>query len=112
MTNSIEEIEQAQVILAVGTNTTETHPVIGTRVHKAITRHGAKLIVIDPRKTTMAERADIWLQPWPGTNVAVANGLLNVIITEDLADSAFIEERTENFDAVKEAVADYTPRKK
>ncbi len=111
MTNSIEEIEQAQVILAVGTNTTETHPVIGTRVHKAITRHGAKLIVIDPRKTTMAERADIWLQPWPGTNVAVANGLLNVIITEDLADSAFIEERTENFDAVKEAVADYTPEK-
>lgn len=109
MTNSIEEIEQAEVILAVGTNTTETHPVIGTRVHKAITRNGTKLIVVDPRQTTMSERADIWLRPWPGTNVAVANGLLNVIIAEGLADAAFIEERTENFAAVKEAVAAYTP---
>ena len=111
MTNSIEEIEQADVILAIGTNTTESHPVIGTRVHKAITRNVNKLIVIDPRKTTMAERADLWLQPWPGTNVALVNGLINVIIKEGLADTAFIEERTENFEALKEAVADYTPDK-
>ena len=109
MTNSIEEIEKANVILAVGTNTTEAHPVIATRVHKAKTRNGAKLIVIDPRKTEMAARADIWLRPYPGTNVAVFNGLLHVIIAECLTDDEFIARRTENFAAVKEAVAPYTP---
>lgn len=109
MTNSIEEIEKANVILAVGTNTTEAHPVIATRVHKAKTRNGAKLIVIDPRKTEMAARADIWLRPYPGTNVAVFNGLLHVIIAEGLTDDEFIARRTENFAAVKEAVAPYTP---
>ncbi len=109
MTNSIAGIEKANVIMAIGTNTTEAHPVIGIRVHKAQTRHGAKLIVIDPRKTDMAERADIWLRPYPGTNVAILNGLLRVIINEGLADEEFIAQRTENFAAVKEAVAPYTP---
>lgn len=111
MTNSIAGIEKANVILAIGTNTTEAHPVIAIRVHKAQTRHGAKLIVIDPRKTDMAQRADIWLRPYPGTNVAILNGLLNVIITEGLLDEDFIAQRTENFAAVKEAVAPYTPEK-
>jgi len=109
MTNSIEDIEKADVILAAGTNTTEAHPVIATRIHKAITRHGAKLIVVDPRKTEIASKAHIWLRPYPGTNVAVFNGLLNVIIAEGLTDDEFISQRTENFEAVAEAVAPYTP---
>jgi formate dehydrogenase alpha subunit len=111
MTNSIAEIEKANVILAAGTNTTEAHPVIATRIHKAMKRNGTKLIVIDPRKTDLAAKADIWLRPYPGTNVAIFNGLLNVIIAEGLVDEEFVAERTENFAAVKEAVAEYTPAK-
>ncbi|MDI6602049.1 MAG: formate dehydrogenase subunit alpha [Thermoanaerobacteraceae bacterium] len=109
MTNSIEEIEYADCIMAIGTNTTETHPVISIRVKKALKRHGAKLIVIDPRKTEMAEMADIWLRPVPGTNVALLNGIMNAIIEEGLAKHAFIGERTEGFDEFKESVKKYTP---
>lgn len=109
MTNSIEEIEYADCIMAVGTNTTETHPVISIRVRKALKRHGARLIVIDPRKTEMAEMADIWLRPIPGTNVALLNGIMNVIIEEGLAKTDFIGERTEGFEEFKKTVLKYTP---
>jgi len=108
MTNSIEEIEFTDAILAIGTNTTENHPVIGSCVKRAVRRHGAKLIVIDPRKIGLVDYADIWLRPRLGTNVAVLNGLMNVIIEEDLYAKEYVAERTEGFEAMKEAVAKYT----
>jgi len=109
MTNSIEEIEFTDAILAIGTNTTENHPVIGSGVKRAVRRHGAKLIVIDPRKIGLVDYADIWLRPTPGTNVAVLNGLMNVIIEEDLYATEYVAGRTEGFEAMKAAVAKYTP---
>ncbi len=109
MTNSIEEIEYTDAILAVGTNTTENHPVIGSGVKRAVRRHGAKLIVIDPRKIGLVDYATIWLRPKPGTNVAVLNGLMNVIIEEGLYAKEYVAERTEGFEALKETLAKYTP---
>ena len=108
MTNSIGEIEDADVILVIGSNTTEAHPVIGTFIKRA-TLKGAKLIVADPRKITLVRHATKWLRQRPGTDVALVNGLIQVIVSEGLEDKAFIEGRTEKFEALKKAVAAYTP---
>src|SRR5690606_21460403 len=95
-------------IFVIGSNTTENHPVIGTVMKRAIKR-GAKLIVADPRRIELAEYADVFLQVKPGTNIALLNGMMNVIINNDLHDKKFIEERTENFEEFKELIKDYTP---
>jgi formate dehydrogenase alpha subunit len=108
MTNSIGEIADAEFILATGTNTTEAHPVIGIQVKKAL-RNGASLAVVDPRKTEMAEIANYHLQIKSGSDIALFNGLANVIIAEELWDKEFVEQRTEEFAAYKEKVAQYTP---
>jgi len=109
MTNSVEEIEYADVILATGTNTTENHPVIGSRVKRAVRQRGAKLIVIDPREIGLVRYAHIWLRQRPGTDVAVLNGLMNVILSEGLEAKKYIESRTEGFDGLREVVRKYTP---
>ncbi|MBN2240860.1 MAG: formate dehydrogenase subunit alpha [Dehalococcoidales bacterium] len=111
MTNSIEEIGNAECIFIIGSNTSESHPVIALRVMDAARNKGAKVIVADPRKIRMVDFADIWLRHKPGTDVALINGLLNIIITENLADTEFIANRTEGFDELKESVKDYTPEK-
>ena len=109
MTNSIDELEFTDLILATGTNTTENHPVIGMKVKRAVKQHGTKLIVIDPREIDLVKYADIWLRQNPGTDVAVFNGLMNVIIAEGLYAKEYVAERTEGFDALKAVVAKYTP---
>jgi formate dehydrogenase alpha subunit len=109
MTNSIDELEYTDLILATGTNTTENHPVIGMKVKRAVKQHGAKLIVIDPREIDLVKYADIWLRQKPGTDVAVFNGLIHVIIAENLYAKEYVAERTEGFDALKAVVARYTP---
>ncbi len=109
MTNSIDEIEYTDLILATGTNTTENHPVIGAKIKRAVKRHGTKLIVIDPRKIDLVKYADIWLRQKPGTDVAVINGMINVILSEGLEAKEYIAERTEGLDALKAVVARYTP---
>ncbi len=108
MTNSINEISGADFILACGTNTAECHPVIGYKVNKAV-RNGAKLVVVDPRETDFALMATEHLQLKPGTDIAFFNGLANVIINENLWNKEFVNNRTENFEALKETVAKYTP---
>ena len=110
MTNSIAELEDAKVILIVGSNTTEQHPIIGERI-LAAARKGAKLIVIDPRAIHLSGFAEVFLRPRPGSEVAYLNGLINVIISEGLEDSEFIAARTEGFEELKQAVAEYTPQK-
>jgi formate dehydrogenase alpha subunit len=109
MTNSIEEFENADLILLTGTNTTSQHPLIGTRILNAKER-GASLIVIDPRIIPLAEFADVHLQQNIGTDVTVFNGMMNIIIAEDLYDKEFVETRTEGFNELKEAVSRYTPK--
>jgi formate dehydrogenase major subunit/formate dehydrogenase alpha subunit len=108
MTNSIAEIETNKVILITGSNTTENHPVIGAAVKRAV-MNGAKLIVVDPRKIELAEMATLWLSPRPGTDLAWINGLVHIIIQENLLKSEYIQKRTEGFEELKAAVAEYTP---
>jgi formate dehydrogenase alpha subunit len=109
MTNSIADLEEADCFLITGTNTTENHPVIATFIKRAVTQRGAKLILADPRNIDLARFATVWLRQKPGTDIAWINGLMNVIISEGLLNETFIAERTENFEAVKEAVKKYTP---
>jgi formate dehydrogenase major subunit len=108
---SMREVEhEADVIFILGANTTESHPVFGAAIKRAV-KHGATLIVCDPRKIELAARAHIHLQALPGTDVAVLNGMLNHILALGLEDRDFIARRSHNFDAVRKAVAPYTPER-
>jgi len=111
MTNSISEIERADLILVTGSNTTEMHPVIGSFVKRAVRQRGAKLIVVDPRRIPLVNYADLWLTPRPGTDIAWINGMIHVILKEGLEDKQYISERTEGFEALKECVEAYTPER-
>lgn len=111
MTNSIPEFEtDTNCFLIIGSNTSEGHPLIATRILKGQKR-GAKVIVLDPRQNQVGHWADVYYSFHPGTDVAIFNALMNVIISEGLADEAFITERTEDFEALKESLAEYTPEK-
>ena len=103
MTNSIAEIAGAQSILAVGTNTTTAHPVIGRQVRQAA-RKGTKLIVVNPKRIDLCESADLFVRPYPGTDVPLLMGMARVIVDEGLADTAFIQERCENFDEFRQSL--------
>jgi formate dehydrogenase alpha subunit len=110
MTNSQEDVEQSDVIFVIGSNTSEQHPLIARRIIRAANA-GAKLVVADPREIPLCEYATAYLQQRPGTDVALLNAMMNVIITEGLNDEKFIDERTEGFEALKETVLMYTPEK-
>jgi len=111
MTNPISDItNDVDVIMLVGSNPEEAHPVIGMQIRQAVER-GTRLIVVDPRDIGLSKVADIHLKLKPGTNVAFANGMMNVIINEGLADEEFIKTRTEGFEELREIVKDYTPEK-
>jgi len=109
MTNTIDDIETADVILITGSNTTENHPVISAGVKRAVTRRGAKLIVIDPRRVKIAEFAQHYLRPNLGTDVVWINGMMHVIIKEELYSKEFVEKRTEGFEELKAIVEKFTP---
>ena len=109
MTNSIADLEESKCFLITGTNTTENHPVIATFIKRAVTQHGAKLILADPRRIDLAKFATVWLRQKPGTDIAWLNGMMNVIISEGLHAETFVAERTENFEALRETVKKYTP---
>jgi len=109
MTNSIEDFDVTDCVFVIGSNTTECHPVIGSAIKRAAGQRGIKLIVADPRRIELAEIADFHLQQRGGTDVALINAMMRVILAEGLADDAFIAERTEGFEDLKEAVEPYTP---
>ena len=108
MTNTIQELTDAKAILVVGSNTTTNHPVIGYRIREAV-RKGAKLIVMEPRRISLATIADVHLRLKPGTDVALCNALVHVIIRDGLEDTEYIEKRTQGFEYLKEMVEKYTP---
>ncbi len=108
MTNSIPEIENNDVIFVIGSNTTETHPIIGLRMKKAL-RKGARIIVADPRKINLVRFSTVWLQHKPGTDVALLNGIMHVLLKENLIDKGFVKDRTEGFDAFKKTLEDFSP---
>jgi len=109
MTNSLAEIAQSEVMFLTGTNTTENHPVVAIKMKQAVTRGGAKLIVADPREIDMVRFAHIWLRQTPGTDVALINGLMHVIIEEGLYAEEYVQTRTEGFEELKKIVKRYTP---
>jgi formate dehydrogenase alpha subunit len=109
MTNSIAELEDADCILIIGSNTNENHPVIAARIKRAVRFKNKDLIVVDPRRQDLVRYARLYLRQLPGTDIPLINGMMQVIINEDLYDKAYVAERTENFDALKETVAKYTP---
>lgn len=108
MTNSIDEIKDTKCLFAIGSNAPEAHPLIGWRVRDAKDK-GATIIVCDPRKTEMAKYADIHIQHYPGTDIALLNCLMHVIIKDNLYDKGYIEKRTEGFEELKETLEKYTP---
>jgi formate dehydrogenase major subunit len=111
MTNPIADItENAQVIMLVGSNPEEAHPVVGMQIRQAVER-GAKLIVVDPRDIGLASKADIHLKLNPGTNVAFSAGMCNVIISEGLVDQQFVDTRTEGYAEFAKMVSAYTPER-
>ena len=110
MTNTIADIEQADVILITGSNTTENHPVLSSFVKRAVTRGSARLIVVDPRRIRIAGFAQHWLRPQVGTDVAWINGMMHVIIAEQLYAQDFVAERTVGFEELRRTVATYTPQ--
>lgn len=111
MTNPIADItEDVDMILLVGSNPEEAHPVIGAQIRQAIQR-GTQVVVVDPRKINLVKDSALHLQVQAGTNVTFANGMMHVILKEGLADRHFIEERTEGFSDLEKMVADYTPEK-
>ncbi len=114
MTNSIDEIVDAKVIFIIGSNTNEQHPLIGARILEAL-KKGAKLVVADPRTIPLSELAEdnggIALNHLPGTDVALLNGIMNVIIAEKLYDEQFIKQNCENFAVFQEEIMKMTPEK-
>ncbi len=110
MTNSIDELEDIHVALIIGSNTTESHPVISAHLKRAAMK-GAKLIVVDPRYTGIAHFATLYLPIKVGTDVALLNSMMNVIINENLHDETFIERCTEGYEELKRKVMEYPPER-
>ncbi len=106
MTNTIPEFDKADCILITGSNTLEAHPIIGSRMLRALDK-GAKVITVDPRDTPLSRLATIKLNQRSGTDVAWINGMIKVIVDEGLADEEFVRTRTTDFEKLKEVVKDY-----
>jgi len=111
MTNSVPEFSaETQCFLITGSNTTEAHPLVASHVMEAKER-GARIVVVDPRQAQIGRLADLYLRFRPGTDVAWLNGMMNVIISEGLEDRAFVEERTEGYEQLRQVVMEYTPER-
>jgi predicted molibdopterin-dependent oxidoreductase YjgC len=108
MTNSIEELADTDLLLVIGSNTTEAHPVISLRMKRAV-KNGAKLIVVDPRKIELTKWATRHLQINIGTDIPLFNAFAHVMIKENLYDHEYVENRTEGFAELAKHVEFYTP---
>ncbi len=105
MTNSIGDLSNdAEVIFIIGSNTTEAHPIIGMKIKQAVIKGKTKLIVADPRKIELANYSEIYLQQKPGSDVALINALMKIILEENLHDEEFIKSRTEGFEELKKGL--------
>jgi formate dehydrogenase alpha subunit len=110
MSNTMDDVvESAKAMLIIGSNTTEQHPVFGARIRQAVIHNNLQLVVADPRRIDITEFAVLHLQQKPGTDIALINGLMHIILANGWEDKAYIEERTEGFDEYKETVDKYPP---
>ena len=112
MSNSMDDVAaNAGTFFIIGSNTTEQHPVFGAMIRQAVRQRGAKLVVADPRKIDITEFATLHIRQRPGTDIALINGLMYIILEKGWEDKAFIADRTENFDEFKATVMSYPPDK-
>ena len=110
MTNTMQDIaDDAQAIFIIGSNTTEQHPVFGSKIRQAVLKRGAKLVVADPRLIDIAELATLYLRHIPGTDVALVNGLMHIILKNNWHDQGFINERCEDFEEFADSLVKYIP---
>jgi formate dehydrogenase alpha subunit len=107
MSNSISDIDQADTLLVIGSNTTECHPIIGRKIKRSVKFNGSRLIVADPRAIELSKIADVHLNHKPGTDVALLNGMMLQIVKEGLHDKAFVNNRCEDFDPFLKSLSQY-----
>ncbi len=105
--NSYIDYEEAGCLVIIGSDANSNHPVAASRMRRAVVERGAKLIIINPRRIEMCDYADLWLRPRPGTDVALLNAMAKVIVDENLADTHFVQDRTENYEQWWETVQKY-----
>ena len=98
-TTHLSDLERSQVIMVFGADPSSSAPIVEYAVKRAVKKGSARLILVDPRRTSLAPFAHIWLRPRPGTDVALINGLAKVIADEGLLDEEFVARRTDNFEA-------------
>ena len=109
MSNTAAEVIHSDVFLVTGSNTAETHPIIALQMKAAVEKHGAKLIVVDPRRVEMVNWSTLWLPEKPGTDVPVFSAMSHVILKERLYNQDFIDRRTEGFDEFAKSMEKFTP---
>ncbi len=109
MSNTAGEVIHNDVFIVTGANVTENHPIIALQMKEAIEKHGAKLIVVDPRRIEMVNFATLWLPEKPGTDVAVFSAMAHIILKEKLYNQDFIDTRTENFAEFAASMEKFTP---
>ena len=105
--NSYIDYEEAGCLVIIGSDANSNHPVAASRMRRAVLEHGAKLIVINPRRIEMCDFAEMWLRPRPGTDVALLNAMAKVILDEGLSDEEFVRDRTEGFEEWRQVVDKY-----
>ncbi|MCB2226702.1 MAG: formate dehydrogenase subunit alpha [Desulfarculaceae bacterium] len=110
MTNSFADFDQAKMFFVIGSNMTEAHPVAATFVKNAV-MNGAKMVLVDPRRTALAEFATSHLPLKVGSDVALINGLMHVLINEDLYDKEYVQSCTVGFEELKAKVLEYPPER-
>jgi len=110
VSNQVQDIQYADVALLIGCNPTVNHPVAATWMKNAV-QGGTRLIVADPRNTEIGQFAEQQLLITPGSDIALINGMLHTVITENLFDQAFVDAHTEGFDGFKAHIADFSPEK-
>ncbi|MGZ8453694.1 MAG: formate dehydrogenase subunit alpha [Candidatus Binatia bacterium] len=109
MSNTAAEVIHSDVFIVTGSNTAETHPIIALQMKAAVEKHGAKLIVVDPRRVEMVNWAALWLPEKPGTDVPLFSAMAHVIIKERLYNQDFIDRRTEGFPGFAKSIEKFTP---
>ena len=109
MSNTASEVADSDVFIVTGSNTTENHPIIALQMKAAVRKHGAKMIVVDPRRIELVGMAELWLPLKPGTNVALFSAMAKVIIDEGLINQQFIDARTEGYVDYVKSLEKFTP---
>ena len=107
--NSYTDYEDAGCVFVVGADPSSNHPVVASRMRRAIHEQGVRLMVLNPKRIEMCDHADLWLRQYPGTDVAVLNGMARVILEEGLWDESFVAARTERFGEWRASMEEYTP---